>query len=286
MIWKRAAENMNRGVVDSTGPEYQNLRNEAYELGNKLICSEFASFAYKEKWEAIDLLQKKAIKTIVSLNRSYDEDSFHHQNSSSYDLLEEIEERERKQQGNAVSLENEKEGRKTGRSQQRASTAAALTTNNRKGVKSQPPPSSSLSSSSSAAIASPSSLLMYHYQQKNKQSQKKNKQQQQHQSQQRSSTVEDQRQRQQQLLLFDEHYYDYNIEEELEKLKTRFDPSDFQQFDQHRVGGPAGAGAAVTREEFSSSSSPSPSIGSNKQRQQEQQLQQLLLQNRKSRILH
>jgi hypothetical protein len=267
MIWKRAAENMNRGVVDSTGPEYQSLRNEAYELGNKLISSEFASFAYKEKWESIDLLQKKAINTILSLNRSYD-DSEHQQQKSSYDEYDGdlLDGEGRRNQGTGGGI-----GR-IGRSQHK--TTNRKETHSRNGVKSQPPPTSS-------AVASPSSLLMHHYQQKNNQSKKKQQQQQQQQMQQSASTIQGQRHQE----LFDEDYYDYNIEEELEKLKTRFDPSDFEQFDQYR--GPGGGGAAAaTVQEFSSSSS-SVSIGSsvsgkNNQQQQQQQQQQQRSQNRRS----
>lgn len=157
MLWKRAADLMNRGVYDSTGPEFNKLRAEAYELGLKIFHNEFKSFATKEHWESVDLLQKKTIKTILSLK--YDLDQKHPSAVG------------KGKQGRKISFDDMFEGlRRSGddttageRGGAGETTAGELPTDD---------------------------------------------------------------------FFFDEHYYDYDIEEELERLRQRFDASDLAVFDQ------------------------------------------------------
>lgn len=186
-LWRKAADYMNRGVFDSTGPEFNQLRSEAYELGNKIIHQEFKSFANKDNWESVDLVQMKAIQTILSLKQNMDA----------------------------------QQGRKS-----RHQSKKYLSAGGDGALGSQSSSASSNRNSSSGKKISFDDLFEGHATSTGK---KKAANFLQH-SPGDAGTGEGEEEEG----YFDEHYYQYDIEEELEKLRERFDANDLAAFDQHR----------------------------------------------------
>jgi hypothetical protein len=198
LLWKRAAELMNRGVYDSTGPEFNKLRAEAYEVGVKMFHNEFKSFATKEHWESIDMLQKKTIKTILNLKYKLDNknDTISPGPSSSSALFF--------SPGSAVGASSNK----------RISFDEMF-----EGIPKSPPRNNNNKNNQTSGF-------LQH---------KGSEEELQHGG---GSGGEGEGEEE---FFFDEHYYDYDIEEELEKLRERFDANDLAVFDEGR-GGEGGMG--------------------------------------------
>lgn len=59
MLWKKAGEQLNKGLFDSGDVHLQKRRQMAYENGLTIMRKEFRSYADKEHWEALDRWQEK-----------------------------------------------------------------------------------------------------------------------------------------------------------------------------------------------------------------------------------
>jgi hypothetical protein len=61
LIWRRAGYHLNSALSDAHKGDYDRARMEAYQLGVKLLKREFQEYAYKERWEAVELVEEQRI---------------------------------------------------------------------------------------------------------------------------------------------------------------------------------------------------------------------------------
>ena len=62
MIWRRAGYHMNSALGDVHSNDYQRLRIEAYHMGMRLLKKEFQSYANKDRWEAVDMVEEQRLR--------------------------------------------------------------------------------------------------------------------------------------------------------------------------------------------------------------------------------
>ena len=81
MLWRKAGNRMNEGLYDGPTMRLKKLRQEAYEDGLKELKREFRSYADRDDWEAVELLQQDGVKALDSL-RYYGDDDLYLEESS------------------------------------------------------------------------------------------------------------------------------------------------------------------------------------------------------------
>jgi hypothetical protein len=66
MLWRKAGSHFNDGLYDGPTLRLSVMRTAAYDEGWKTLKQEFKSYADRDDWEAIELLQRKQ-QTLGSL---------------------------------------------------------------------------------------------------------------------------------------------------------------------------------------------------------------------------